>query len=424
MRKHLLAAALLLAILPLGAQTYDVMDVVSGNRNLLSGCEGPYRFDAPAMTQAPKGYEPVYISHYGRHGSRYAWNSGTYTTIKKVLDAARDAGSFTERGQQLYNDFYDFYQIPLMNSGDLSELGWDQHTQIAATMARDFSDVFEDGGLVVAEASTSQRAIVSMQAFCVSLQKNAPKVEIRGNSLHTNLPVTNVYSSPAEILPRREGSLPTKESLADFRARKVDFDAILDNLFKDKGFLEELGGRSNFVSELFTLWAGYHNYSNGQWLEDIFTEEQLEALWEVDNYSCYLGHSSYRFHNIALLQDIINDADESMAGGVTKAHLRFGHDTVVNAICPLLNLNGCGYMPENADDVKYWFHNYDTPMGANIQFILYKSKKSPDVLFKVLRNGAEATLPQLEAVTGPYYKWSDFKAWADQVAQAHPLVKR
>lgn len=29
----------------------------------------PYEFRTMPVTQAPKGYEPVYISHYGRHGS-------------------------------------------------------------------------------------------------------------------------------------------------------------------------------------------------------------------------------------------------------------------------------------------------------------------------------------------------------------------
>jgi len=45
-------------------------------------------------------------------------------------------------------------------------------------------------------------------------------------------------------------------------------------------------------------------------------------------------------------------------------------------------------------------------------------------LFKVLRNGSEAVLPQLTAVSGPYYKWVDFKAWADALVEAHPKVDR
>ena len=38
-----------------------------------AGLDSQYNFDVPALTPAPKGYDPFYLSHYGRHGSRYAW---------------------------------------------------------------------------------------------------------------------------------------------------------------------------------------------------------------------------------------------------------------------------------------------------------------------------------------------------------------
>ena len=405
------------------AQTYDVLERVKADRNKAAGCEGPYRFDAAPLTAAPKDYAPFYISHYGRHGSRYAWNPGTYTVIKNVLDAAAKANSLTPYGKQLYGDYLGFYEVPSINAGDLSDLGWEQHSEIARIMCQEFPQVFKDGGEILARASTSQRAIVSMNAFTVSLQRFAPKVNVEMNSLHTNMTVTNAASAPRDLQTRYEGRLVPTESLSDFKARKIDFDGILDKLFSDRGFLEEIGGRTQFISELFALWAGYHNYSDGNWMEDLFTEEQILALWEIENYSCYLDHSGQRYTQISLLDDIISCADEAIATGKYKGHFRFGHDTVFNAICPLLNINGTGYMPSSSDDVKYWFQNYDTPMAANLQFVLYKSKKNPEILFKLLRNGQEVTLPQLNAVSGPYYKWSDFKDWADNLKKEHPVMR-
>ena len=171
---------LLAALLPLFAyaQVDNVLDIVSADRDKLSGCEGPYRFDAPALTPAPKGYIPFYISHYGRHGSRYAWDKKTYSDIKQVLDLAAKADALTELGKQIHEDFLDFWFIPWVNAGDLVELGWDQLTEIARIMVADFPEVFSAGGTVLARASTSPRAIVSMNAFTVSLQKAAPKVSI------------------------------------------------------------------------------------------------------------------------------------------------------------------------------------------------------------------------------------------------------
>ncbi len=425
-RKIFILSCAVLALFPgtLSAQIYDVIDVVAASRDKLAGCEGPYRFEDVARTPAPKGYSPFYISHYGRHGSRYAWNSATYTVLKKVLDAAASSNSLTERGRELYEDFNDFYFEPLVNTGDLTDLGMEQHMEIARIMCENFPEVFKDGGKVLARASTSQRAIVSMNAFTVSLQKHAPKLDIAMNSLHTNLLYTNSTGAPREIAEYYEGEVRIPESTVDFRDRMTDYDAILGKLFTDRGFLEEIGGRREFVYELFSLWAGYHNYCDGDWLEDIFTKDQLLKLWEAENYAVYAGHSRNRYRMIPLLMDIITQADEAVKTGEYKGHFRFGHDTVVNAICPLLNINGSGFEPDKAEDVKYWFQNYDTPKAANIQFVLYRSKKNPEILFKLLRNGSEASLPQLKPVSGPYYRWEDFKYWAASVVEAHPRISR
>ena len=48
-------------------------------------------------------------------------------------------------------------------------------------------------------------------------------------------------------------------------------------------------------------------------------------------------------------------------------------------------------------------------IGVNLQFVFYRSKKNPTVLFKVLLNGEEARLP-LETGIWPYYDWQAFKA--------------
>lgn len=53
----------------------------------------PYEFRTMPVTQAPKGYEPVYISHYGRHGSRTDWGLGTTPMSLKYWKKQRKRGS-------------------------------------------------------------------------------------------------------------------------------------------------------------------------------------------------------------------------------------------------------------------------------------------------------------------------------------------
>lgn len=422
MKKVLLAVSALFVFIGLDAQMYNVRDIVASDMDKAAGCEGPYRYDAPALTPAPKGYSPFYISHYGRHGSRFSWTADTYTVINNVLQAAKKADALTEQGEVLYQLYTDFYLTPFINTGDLVELGWEQHTNIAAAMCAQFPEVFEKGGSVVAMSSTSQRAITSMTAFCVSLQKNAPKVEIEASSLHTGMLVVNPPSAPREILERYEGAVKRPANSLSY-LRERHYDDILSRLFKDRSFLEDLGGRSSFISNLFSFWAGYQNYCQDDRFENLFTLDEIVDFWEVENLGVYTSHSANRYQDIPLLRDIVERAEEAVAGGEVKGHFRFGHDTVVNAIVPLLNLNGCGYQPDKAEDVKYWFQNFNCPMAANIQFVLYRSKKNPDILFKVLLNNAEASIPQLESVDGPYYRWDDFKAWAEKIFEEHPLRK-
>lgn len=389
----------------------------------IAGCEGPYRYDAAPQTPAPKGYKPFYITHYGRHGSRYAWNAETYAIIDRVLTAAAKADALTEAGRKLYESYEAFYKEPQTNTGDLSALGWEQHNNIAMQMCQEFPEVFANGGRVLARASTAQRAIVSMSAFCTGLQKYAPKVDIEGNSLHANLVVVNSPGTPRDLVERYAGQQRTLDMSAVKDLRSKHYDAVLDRLFTNRGFLEDMGGRDKFIGELFQFWAGYQNYCEDDRFEGIFTEEELVDFWETENLSCYLSHSSRRYQNIPLLRDFVELAEEAVNGSGYVGHFRFGHDTVVNAFIPLLNINGSGFQPDKAEDVKYWFQNYNCPMAANVQFVLYRSSKNPEVLFKVLLNNQESTLPQISPVSGPYYRWSDFTAWVDTVLNEHPRMK-
>ena len=98
MKRIMIIAALLLSIAA-SAQNYNVLEEVKTDRLKAAGMEGAYRFENYALTPTPKGYKPFYISHYGRHGSRYAWTSRAYTEIGDVLTEAKQAGNLTAFGE-------------------------------------------------------------------------------------------------------------------------------------------------------------------------------------------------------------------------------------------------------------------------------------------------------------------------------------
>ena len=77
-------------------------------------------FDTPSATPAPKGYEPFYISHYGRHGARYILSNDQYDNVAEVLRRARADGKLTARGIDACDRFLAIYPHLKGRAGDLT----------------------------------------------------------------------------------------------------------------------------------------------------------------------------------------------------------------------------------------------------------------------------------------------------------------
>ena len=78
-----------------------------------------------------------------------------------------------------------------------------------------------------------------------------------------------------------------------------------------------------------------------------------------------------------------------------------------------MDIDGFGYLPVAADDFVYYFQTFRSPKATNLQFVFYTPKrgKSKDVLVKVVFNGEEATIGNLQPVEGPYYEWNTVKEY-------------
>ena len=420
--RQILAAALLLCAVSASAQTYDVLDRVASDGRKMAAMEGVHRFDAGPLTPAPEGYEPFYISHYGRHGSRYAWNSKTYTYIRDVFRRAHEKGLLTAVGEDFYSKYEQFWQIPLINAGDLVPLGFEQHQRIARFTYESFPEVFEGSRKVSARSSTSQRCIVSMSAFLSSLAACAPELQFSAISNHTGMADIVPPSAPKELRKKFKGQGDTPKIMKpdDFSRRTVDYDSIISHLFTDPSVVKQAGGREKFASEMFSLLGGYRNYCDEPLFDDAVTPGNMLKLWEANNYSSFYGDITTRYAMIPLLQDIIAKAEAAFADRSVAADLRFGHDYIVEAFSCLLDLNGCGTVPTDPNEAKYWFQSYNVPMAATLHFVFYRGAEGSDILFKILWNEQEATLPQLTPAAGPYYRWTDFRAWADKLMKEHP----
>ena len=95
--KRLLVIALLVwaAAFRAGAQMPDIYEQLKAHPEYLDGTDFLCPTGPAVLTKAPKGYKPFYISHYGRHGALYAWQSDLYDRLNEVLSSAAAEGNLT-----------------------------------------------------------------------------------------------------------------------------------------------------------------------------------------------------------------------------------------------------------------------------------------------------------------------------------------
>ena len=99
MKRKLTIVMLLLLALTTWAQGSAALDQLKGDPRKSYGTDYPYSFANRQLTKATKGYKPFYISHYGRHGSRYYWNAMLYQELANLLTKAHERGQLTPAGE-------------------------------------------------------------------------------------------------------------------------------------------------------------------------------------------------------------------------------------------------------------------------------------------------------------------------------------
>lgn len=123
----------------------------------------------------PQGYAPFYISHYGRHGSRWMPKDDRYVWICKHFE---DESNLTPLGLQVKGMLQRVWENARGNGGRLSKLGALQHQGIAHRMFERYPQIFAVGNAVKARSSVVDRCAKSMQAFTAELHSLQPGLNL------------------------------------------------------------------------------------------------------------------------------------------------------------------------------------------------------------------------------------------------------
>lgn len=374
-----------------------------------------------ALTPAPKNYEPYYMSHYGRHGSRWLIQQSHYTRPINTLKEARENGKLTPLGEETLQKLEAFYPTSIKRLGDLTTVGERQHHGIGKRMTENFPEIFKTKNLLIdARSTTVFRCILSMIAECEELAAANPTAQI-----HNDVSESLQYylNQPWDGIVKEEGRKGDKEK-NEYRLKYTHPERLMKALFNDQQWVYDNVQAGALMGQLFDVATNMQSHDTDIELYSLFTDDEVYDLWRIRNVSWYLNYGpspvtngKMPFSQLNLLKNIIETADTVTQ---TQATLRFGHEVCVMPLACLLELDNCGMAIDNLDELdKYWRNYRIFPMACNVQLVFYRPKKGKegDILVKALLNEREAYLP-ISTDNWPYYKWQDLRQYyLDKIAK-------
>ena len=422
MTKKLLTAALLLVCVGATAQItkkelYRDIDRAGANY---------YPYPGPSqkvLTPAPAGYEPFYISHFGRHGSRYMEDNEYYVYAIGKLDTAAQLGILTPKGEEVLEILRKGYDNAYNRDGDLSLLGGRQHQEIARRMYDRFPSLLSQPMKVDARSSTAGRCMISMFYFCEELQGLNPALDIRMSASNRDM---NAIVRNKKVDIEESPAAAELEAKADAMLEKaLDPTRCMKSLFTDVKKAESILEPLELLEAIYNIAADLPNIPElGLSLTDFFTKEELFNVFKAFNAAIMTsigvipGSTPAYKQQLEARDSIVSIADRVIRDGGSALTLRFSHD---GTILPLTYLMGIKEAMGGRTDLEN-LHKYISvdkliPMAANIQLVFYRKEGSDDVLVKFLFNENETSIP-VKTDCAPYYHWTDVK----QYWTSHPQL--
>lgn len=409
---------LTLLILWLAAWQGPLMTSVEQDHTRSAVCLHGYEFMEIQDTPAPEGYEPFYISHYGRHGSRSNWGDKDYRYVIESLEREQAQNNLTATGLQLLEETKAVLKAYDGMDGRLTDKGEREHKRLAERMYQRFEPVFTRGNhRIEAVGSQVQRSIISMTAFCISLNSKEPTLDFNfdtGAKMQRYIDCagkvdeTDMRAAIDSLCNLIPDETDTMMSRLFVRPERVDT-ATKATRLQDAVYWTAM------VAEDFDLQCDVYRYlSRPATYKRMmkFTYDMSVPWIRIPGF-----YERRRPFVQVCMDDIIEKADQAIRQDTYCANLRFGHDIPLLTLVSAMGVSGVGETITLGEIADKWFGWENVPMASNMQMIFYKPAKQSaqdtsdeTILVKVLYNERERTLSGLTPVSGPYYRWSDLKA--------------
>lgn len=377
------------------------------------------------LTPSPKGYEPFYMSHYGRHGSRWLTGKTSYISVVDPLRKAKQYGKLSAKGEEVLSQLEQFIIGTEKRWGDLTTVGKRQHHGIARRMVSNFPEIFKKENVQIDARSTVViRCILSMTAECEEFAAANPTARI-----HNDVSEAFQYylNAPREGLIKKMGR---KGREIRNSSKPKDCNRLMAVLFNDVQWANDSIKNDPFIYNLFDVVTNMQSHDTDIDLYSLFNDDEIYEQWRIRNIGWYVDYGPapltegvMPFTQKYLLRNIIETTDTITQ---TQATLRFGHEVCVLPLACLLELDSCGIAVNDLDQLDQYWRNYHIfPMACNIQLVFYRpiNGKKGDILVKALLNERECTLP-VKTKQFPYYRWKDLRQYyLDKLSRFEALEK-
>ena len=420
LQNYIITAIILLTGLPALGQT--TQQEMTDNINKTAGVYYAYPIsDLQPQTKVPQGYKPFYISHYGRHGSRYLIADNDYKWVIDLFQQAKQQNALTELGYDALKRLELLWKEVEGHGSDLTPLGVRQHQGIAERMYHSYPEVFTDNKKISARSTIVLRCAMSMVAFGDKLKELNPKLIISYEASPKYMNYLNYHSDESNMFTSDKTG-PWVEEYRKFELEHTHPERIINSLFNNTNFIRKHVNPHNLMWGLYWIASDMQNVETKVSFYDLFEKDELFDLWQCINYRFYVcnaNHADSKGIVIAnaksLLKNILDSAEEAIADPSIASTLRFGHDGNVIPLAAILHLNDCDVSVNRPEDVyKVWSDYKVVPMAGNIQIVFYKrNNNNEDILVKFLLNEQEAKIP-LNTNIFPYYRWKDVKSYYTQ----------
>jgi len=420
MRKTLSFLFLLSTAVFYNAQTTKE-EITSDLRNT-GGVYLAYPTPTQKLTAAPSGYQPFYISHYGRHGSRWLINEKDFSGVMGILKKAAASNALTETGKSALQRLEKIWIQAEGHNGDLTELGALQHKQISQRMIKNNPQAFEGNAIVTAKSTVVPRCILSMAYFSNEITAYNPKVNLTMESSDKYMKYLNHHTK--ESIDFRAGDNFWQEEKRKFRQDNFQTGRFIKNLFNNEDYIYKNINPEKVMEAFYWIASDMQNLETDISFYDLFTKDEIFNIYQSINYQTYvndgpspLSKGLVKNNAAPLVKNILAEANDYIKNNKKGASLRFGHDGNIIPLLAFLNVEGMNGEEADPKNVyKVWNTFQAAPMAANLQMVFYRNKKD-DILIKFLHNEKEVHIP-VKTDSFPYYHWQDVRTYLETLTKS------